>query len=135
MGEDEGGAVSPRPESVRVIKLMIVAAIVIAALVVAVLFVQDALRQPRIALIEGKILHVSCDTVGTFQTYFFSFVLVNSGDAHGFANVQFQLDGVSRANTDYFVPAGTSIEEGDSLQIDDCAAHTLALVLAAFWKA
>ena len=133
-------------------RLIIVAVIVIVALVIAIPFVQDALRQPRVTLVEASESLVPCSSflhfhsTGFFtgfdhvhfvppQVYTASFTLVNSGDADGFANVQFHLDGINSANDNYFIPAHSSVQKNFNLQINNCAAQGLSIVLAGFWKA
>ena len=137
MGEEEGegeGRSPLHPEYIRLIKIAIVAAIIIVALVIAVPFVQDALSQPRITVTETSFERVQCFFT-SFQTYSYFFTLVNSGDADGFANVQFHLDGINLANANYFVPAGTTVDKSFNLQEGDCVDHTPEVVLAGFWKA
>jgi hypothetical protein len=67
-----------------------------------------------------------------FLTYFFT--LVTTGDADGFAHVQFLLDGVVRANQTYFVPAGNSVQESFDLDPNDCFTHAASLRIASVWK-
>ena len=152
MGEEGEGVGPLKPEYIRLIKIAIVAVIVIVALVIAIPFVQEALRQPRVTLIESSESLIRCETFNHFhstgffsgfdhlhidppQVYTGSFTLVNSGDADGFANVQLHLDGINMANENYFIPAGTSIQKSLSLQIDSCTVRAPDIVLAAFWKA
>ena len=136
MGEDGDGVGRLRPEYIRLIRFAIVAVIVIVALVLVVPFVQDALRAPRITVTETSVERQPFPPFGcTSQTYIFTFRLVNSGDADGFANVQFHIDGVSMANSNYFIPAGQSIPGRVGVSLPDCNAHTTEVVLVSTWKA
>lgn len=135
MGEEGEGRGPLRPEYIRLIKIAIVAVIVIAALVITVPILQDALRQPRVTLIETSASFVGCGLFGSSQTYTFFFTLVNSGDAAAFANVQFHLSGVNSANENYFIPAGSSVAKSADVRVNDCVERTFNIVLAAFWKA
>ncbi len=135
MGEDGGGAGGLRPEQLRLVKIAIVAVIVIVALVIAVPFIQEALRQPTITLTDRTVFRTTCGLFGSSQTYRFVFTLVNSGDADGFANVQFFIDSTNRANNNYFIPAGSSVDKDATVVVGDCVGHSTDIRLESTWKA
>ncbi len=140
-----------KPEVARLVRYSVVAVIVIVALVITIPILQDALRQPRVTLVETSGARLPCSGTNHFhstgfftgfnhvhwppQVYTASFTLVNSGDADGFANVQLHLNGINMANENYFVPAGTSVQKSANLQVGGCTEDTLTIILAAFWKA
>lgn len=153
MGEEGGKGRGPlRPEHIRLIKIAVVAVIVIVALVIAIPFVQDSLRQPQVTLIEPGESVVPCSSflhfhsTGFFtgfdhahfvppQVYTWSFTLVNTGDADGFVNIAFSLDGVVSAHSVYFVPAGSSIEKSFDLDAGDCVRQDASMGIEVSWKA
>ncbi len=135
MGEEGDSVGGLSPEHIRLVKIAIVAVIVIVALVITIPFVQEALRQPTITLTDRTVFRAICGLFGTSQTYRFLFTLVNSGDADGFANVQFHIDGTNRANNNYFIPAGGSVDKEANVVVGDCIAHSTDIRLESTWKA
>ncbi len=151
--EEKGVSGGPwRPEYIRLIKIAIVAVIVIVALVIAIPIVQDALRQPRVTLAEPSDSVVPCSSFVHFhstgfftgfdhfhfvppQVYTWSFTLVNTGDADGFVNIAFSLDGVVSAHSVYLVPAGSSIEKSFDLDSGDCVRQDASMGIEVSWKA
>ncbi len=115
-------------------RLVIGVVVVVAVLVsvaIAIPFILEAIAQPNIVMTETSVPERRfCSDVRTF-----SFTLVNTGDADGFANIQFFLDGVEKANQDYFVPAGSTVEKSYDLDPGDCLTHDASLVLRNFRKA
>ncbi len=68
------------------------------------------------------------------QTVNFSFTLVNSGSANGYATVQFQVDGQVYWHNRYFVAQGQHLPESGSLVLSDCAGHAYNVVVAEVQK-
>ncbi len=88
-------------ELVKAVRLAVIGAIIVAVILIAVPLILQAIAQPNIVITETSMPERRfCSDVRTF-----SFTLVNTADADGFANIQFFLDGVEKANQDYFVPA------------------------------
>ncbi|HVH15121.1 MAG TPA: hypothetical protein VNA15_05315 [Candidatus Angelobacter sp.] len=61
------------------------------------------------------------------QTVFFSFTLVNSGTADGYATVQFQVDGQAFWHNRYFVAQGQHLPESGSVVLSDCVGRVYTL--------
>ena len=64
------------------------------------------------------------------QTVNFSFVLVNSGSANGYATVQFQVDGQAFWTNRYFVAQGQQLPENGSVVLSDCNGHAYNIVVS-----
>ncbi len=60
---------------------------------------------------------------------------MNTGDADGFATVQFLIDGAVRGDQTYLILAGRSIERSVSISVDDCLEHDVDMILENVWKA
>ncbi len=97
---------------------------------VALPFILQAIAQPNIVLTETSYIEGDC-----YEDYLFFFTLVSTGDADGFAKVEFLIDGVAMEDTDYFVQAGTTVEKSVAVLVDDCVQHTAEVRIASVWKA
>lgn len=64
------------------------------------------------------------------QTVSFSFTLVNSGSANGYASVQFHSDGTALWTNRYYVAQGQQIPESGSVSLSDCSAHSYQIVVS-----
>jgi len=64
------------------------------------------------------------------QTVSFSFYLVNSGSANGYATVHFQSDGTSIWSNRYYVGQGQQLPENGSVVLSDCSAHTYNILIS-----
>lgn len=64
----------------------------------------------------------------------FSFVLVNSGSANGYANVSFQSDGNSLWTNRYYVQTGQQPAENGTATLTDCNSHTFNVVVTQVQK-
>lgn len=135
MGEEQGGkgAGPVQAESVRLIKVAIVVVVVISAvaiaLPIALPFVLQAIAQPNIIL-------TNVETNPGFCAGSFSFTLINTGDAGGFAKVQFLIGGIPLENRTYFVPARTTLDTGNSVDVAGCDLEsTRSMRLDSTWKA
>lgn len=64
------------------------------------------------------------------QTVNFSFTLVNSGSASGYATVQFTFDGQSYWSNQFFVSSGQQITETGSIVLSDCNSHNYEVVVS-----
>ncbi|HEV2139142.1 MAG TPA: hypothetical protein VGR53_09900 [Nitrososphaerales archaeon] len=63
------------------------------------------------------------------QSISFSFSLVNTGNANGFATVGFQADGQTVWSNKYFVQTGQQLPASASTSFSNCASHNYALVI------
>lgn len=63
------------------------------------------------------------------QTIDFSFTLVNSGSANGYATVQFQADGQSYWSNKFFVVPGQQLPETGSVVLSDCNSHNYQVIV------
>ncbi len=126
----QGGAFA-KVELVRAVRLAVIGAIIVAVLLVAVPLILQATAQPKIALTEVSMPEIRF--CSDDQEYFFT--LVNTGDADGFANIAFSLDGVVVAHQVYFVPAGSSIEKSFVKDPNDCFRHNASMEIEVSWKA
>jgi hypothetical protein len=64
------------------------------------------------------------------QTVNFSFTLVNSGSANGYATVHFQSDGTSVWSNRYYVAQGQQLPENGSVVLSDCSGHVYNIVVS-----
>ena len=134
--EEEGKGAGPlRPEYVRLIKIGIVAVIVIVAVVSAIPFIQQAIAQPRISITDSNFGSVGCGLFGTSQTVVYSFTLINTGDADGFVQIGFFIDGNLATQNTFFVGQGLSIPKVENVQLGDCGTHTPGLRILGVSKA
>jgi hypothetical protein len=125
MGEEEGGrADPPRLESRKIIWTIIVAAIAVIAAIISVPFIQEALKQPNITLTDKAQAWLGC-TFSSSQQLFFSFNLINTGEADGFATVAVIVDGAIWSEDTFFVPRGTSVPGALSQTVNDCNDHSV----------
>lgn len=69
------------------------------------------------------------------QTVSFSFTLVNSGSANGYATVQFQVDGQTMWTNRYFVAEGQQLPKTGSVDLSDCNGHIYNVVISLTEKA
>ncbi len=69
------------------------------------------------------------------QTVNFSFTLVNSGSANGYATIQFQVDGQSYWTNKYFVVQGQQLPQSGSIVLSDCNGHDYRVVVSSIEKA
>ncbi len=126
MGAEEGGrADPPRPESKKLIWTIIVAAIAISAAIIAVPFIQEALKQPNITLTDRAQARLSGCAFSSSQQFFFSFNLINTGEADGFVTVAVMVDGAIGSEDTFFVPRGTSVPGALSQTVNDCNDHSV----------
>jgi hypothetical protein len=125
MGEEEGGrADPPRPESRTLIWTIILAAIAISAAIIAVPFIQEALKQPNITLTDKAQAILPC-AFSSSQQFFFSFNLINTGEADGFVTVAVMVDGAIGSEDTFYVPRGTSVPGAVSHTVNDCNNHSV----------
>jgi hypothetical protein len=64
------------------------------------------------------------------QTLNFSFTLVNSGSANGYATVRFQSDGTSIWSNHYYIAQGQQLPESGSVVLPDCSGHSYNIVVS-----
>jgi hypothetical protein len=64
----------------------------------------------------------------------FSFLLTNRGNADGYAEVAFVVDGRAAWTNKYFVPAGGSVPVSGNVTIENCAAHNFDIVIERQYK-
>jgi hypothetical protein len=64
------------------------------------------------------------------QTVNFSFTLVNSGSANGYATVRFQSDGTSIWSNRYYVAQGQQLPESGNVVLPDCSGHAYNIVVS-----
>lgn len=69
------------------------------------------------------------------QTISFSFSLVNSGNANGFASVGFQADGLTVWSNKYFVQSGQQVPASASASFSTCVSHSYNIVVLSQQKA
>lgn len=123
----------------KLAKIIVVGGIVIAVITVGVpptiQYVGNALAQPEITLTDRNFGGQGCGLFGSTQTYTYFFTLVNTGDADGFAQVHFLLDGERVADDVYLVRVGESVDKSAAINVGDCESHTLGVVIGSTWKA
>lgn len=128
---------SPPPEKgPRLLRTLVdvgvVAAIIVGGLVGAVL-VSQTTQQPIIAILEVDFSRSLC-LRRVYQDYAVTFTLSNIGNAPGFANVQFYIDGTPRAEKSYFLHTGERIQRILEAFVGDCNNHALDLSISGVWK-
>ncbi len=69
------------------------------------------------------------------ETVTFSFTLVNSGNANGYATVRLQVDGQAVWTNRYYVPQGQQVPENGSVTLSDCNSHSINVVVSSQEKA
>ena len=69
------------------------------------------------------------------QTVNFSFILVNSGSANGYATIQFQVDGQVFWTNRYFVTQGQQLPVSGSAVLSDCSGHVYNVLVSRTDKA
>ncbi len=124
--------------------LAVIAAVVAVALAIGFVIapsVQRALAQPNIRMISsgGTVWFCRTDSMGPIppQFYRFDFRLQNTGDADGYAKVDFfvSLNEVGRGI--YVVPAGHAVDGNATFEVDICDFFPAggSPILHSFWKA
>lgn len=64
------------------------------------------------------------------QSITFSFILVNSGNANGYATVQLLVDGQAKWTNRYFVLQGQQVPANGSIALPDCSSHSLNVIVS-----
>jgi hypothetical protein len=64
------------------------------------------------------------------QTVNFSFTLVNSGSANGYATVEFQSDGTVLWTNHYYVAQGQQLPERGNVGLSDCSGHNYNILIS-----
>lgn len=95
--------------------------------------------QPNIVLTGSESSAAGCSVFGGQWTYTFTFTLVNTGGADGFAVVELFLNGLPNVGTyrtvTFFVPHGAQAPEQASITAADCGSYTPGAALISAWKA
>ena len=122
------GPSSPPPKSRRLVQIAVAVVAAVAVLAVALYYMsavylpaaQEAATQPRITITDAGYYESGCGFFGPYyRTFTWTFSLVNTGDADGFAVVTFTVNGEGVGQDTYHVPAGTSVEKTGSVRGPD----------------
>jgi len=122
------------------IKIAVLAIALVIALVVLETVVLPSLAQPKITMTNMSYASSGC-TSGTppHWTYTFTFDLVNTGNANGFALVQLYLNGAPSIGTyrsvTFLVPQGSGVTEQPSIQAADCGTYSPGATVTSVTKA
>jgi len=103
---------APRQKSfVGLIVVIVIAVVAIAFfLAVGLPLIQQSVAAPKITLTDATYTTFGCGLFGPYYyTFTWTFTLVNTGNADGFATVTFYVNGEAVAYNLYFVPAGAQI--------------------------
>ncbi len=125
----------------RWVALSIVVVMVVVGLVltfqVGVPAIQRTIAQPRITLTDSVTTSGPCGFLGLqSQPTGVAFNLTNRGDADGYAEVLFRLNGQEVTRNTYFVPAGTMIHKWQHLDnMGDCVNRSMSAEITRTWKA
>lgn len=131
-----GYAPPPRPAGRRLRNVVVVLVVVILALVGIGYYALIIYPQPNITLTDVLYNSSGCGFFGNlYYTYSMTFTLVNTGSADGFATVVGYIDGSGVGQVQYFVPHGTSVDKGFSIDASDCNTHTPDVAITAVVKA
>ncbi len=131
-------AQGPPPPShvVRYVIIAVVAVIVVGlALGIGIPLAQQSVTVPKITLTDAPYSTSGCLFGFGHYTYTWTFTLVNSGTANGFATVTAYIDGAATGAVQYFVPAGSQTSKGFSVDASDCASHSPDLAITSVTKA
>lgn len=131
-GEEAADGPQKRPGYTKFIIIGVVVAVAVVAVVIAPPFILQWIAQPNIFMTEVTVTILGGEFCS--DDYFYFFTIVNSGDADGFATVEYLIDGAVRDTQDYFVPAGTSIDRSFDVPVDDCETHTAAVRVGSVTK-
>lgn len=104
------------------------------------LVVVPYLAQPKVTLTAATYSTSGCAGFGPDQwTYTWTFTLVNTGNANGFATVEFYLNGQPNVGTYstivYLVPQGSQVTEQTSVQSADCGSYSPGATIISVDKA
>ncbi len=69
------------------------------------------------------------------QSVTFTFTLVNSGSADGYATVQLRVDGQALWTNRYFVSQGQQLLQNGGITLSDCDSHSINLVVSSQTRA
>jgi hypothetical protein len=114
---------------------------VVAAVVVSSLgyYLLGVAPQPNIVLTGSDSAGSGCPLFGGHWTYTFTFTLVNTGGADGFAVVELFLNGLPNVGTfrmvTFFVPHGGQVPEQASITAADCGSYSPGAALISTSKA
>ena len=96
-------------------------------------------EQPKITLTDACHTTTGCVFSAPQWTYMWTFTLVNSGNANGFATVEFYLNGQPNIGTYstvvYLVPLGTQVAEQHSVSTSDCGSYIPGVTITSVVKA
>jgi len=81
---------------------------------------QQSAATPKITLTDAAYTQSGCGLFGPYYyTFRWTFTLVNTGNANGFASVMFYVNGDSAGKNQYFVPLGSQITRSSSVNGPD----------------
>lgn len=131
----------PRARMPRWLSWLVIGIIVIAVVGGVIVFaVIPYFQQPKITLTNATHTTAGCGAFGPARwTYAWTFTLVNTGDANGFATVEFYLNGQPDIGTfttiTYLVPHGSQVTEQASVQTTDCGSYSPGATIFSVVKA
>src|SRR5713101_5564872 len=123
-------SVVPGPARMPRWLVWLVAGIVVIVIVGAVIAVAviPYFAQPKITLTDASHTTSGCNFSSAQWTYTWTFMLVNTGNANGFATVEFYLNGQPNigtySNVVYLVPQGSQVAEQHSVTTADCGSYS-----------
>jgi hypothetical protein len=105
------------------------------ALGIGIPLAQQSVATPKIALTDAVYQTSGCFLGLGHYSYAWTFTLMNSGTANGFATVTAYIDGVAQGEVQCFVPAGSQISKGFSVDASVCASHSPNIAITSVTKA
>ena len=97
------------------------------------------LAQPKVTLTAETYTMSNCMSYPSHFTFTWTFTLVNTGNANGFATVELYLNGQPGIGTystiTYLVPQGSQVSEQPSLNSPDCGSYSPGAVITSVAKA
>jgi len=120
----------------RYIITAVVAVIVVGVVLgIGIPLAQQSVAAPKITLTDALYSTSGCFLGFGHYTYTWTFTLVNSGTADGFATVVGYIDGNAAGQAVFFVPAGAHVDKGFSIDAPDCNSHSPNIGITSVTKA
>ncbi len=87
---------------------------------------------PDVKISNFQLYDVRSCVQGAGGKVYANFDLVNSG-GNGFARIEYEIDGVTDHQTQYYVHRGSAIHVQEGVYISDCAPHAIGAGVTSEW--
>jgi hypothetical protein len=112
---------------------VVITALLFSSLLVAVPFLRAA-SAPDVKISNFQLFDVRSCVQGAGGKVYANFDLVNSG-GNGFARLEYEIDGVTDHQTQYYVQQGSQLHIQEPVYVPDCGPHAIGAGVTSEWAA